>query len=354
MLKVHFINVGDGDTTLLEFSDGKTMLIDADLHEPEENFVDYLKKVLTIKCDEETGEEYQELNYVVITHPHDDHMSGLRAIIDSFRVGEVWESGHRFKSDSKYYPDYKKIMEDLKQEGKLCVPTAKRKVYRELSDRTIVHCFAPSKSVVTDDTVSETDIHNQCIVLRIEYGKFSILFAGDSEHESWSDRIVPNYSDKVEDGQREPNLLKADILHVSHHGSITFFADTEDSEDLYVRGLEKIAPDLAVVSVGPNKHGHPHKKALDLYKNHPTKRLVLRTDKEGTIVLRAKSDGSWIIKDKNGKKLVDSKDANLVRTIETVGVVGVTANGGIVSKSSVQAVRTTEEHRWYGDSEGES
>ncbi|MCD6296619.1 MAG: hypothetical protein J7M30_05645, partial [Deltaproteobacteria bacterium] len=156
---------------------------------------------------------------------------------------------------------------------------------------TMVYAFAPSSYVV--DSKSREDIHNQCAVLRIEYMGNSILLTGDSNRDSWENRIVPQYSDdKIENGKRMENLLKSTVLHASHHGSKYFFVKPNDDKDKYKRAMDKINPSFTVISVGAgNKHGHPHRIAMNIYREKTKYGRVWTTKDNKSMYFAFKNDG---------------------------------------------------------------
>lgn len=85
-----------------------------------------------------------------------------------------------------------------------------------------------------------------------------------------------------------------------HHGSITFFDDPKDTKHYYENHVQGIDPDMTIVSVGNNSHGHPDTKALELYKKNSKGskqgNKVFRTDKQGNMMLTLKDNGSWNLK----------------------------------------------------------
>ncbi len=296
MLKAHFINCGQGDTTLLVLPNGEIMLIDVNLTD---EVLDYLKEIIP-----EDSNGNRTINYLVITHPHNDHIRGIKSLTENFTVKEIWESGHRFtvpKDQQEQYQDYidmRDIINAMKKASSLSVrvPVAKRAVYKSIGGVDF-YIFSPSKSLVETDNPSENDIHEQCMVMKVVYAGNSVLFTGDSNRKSWQDRVVKYYSDNGVKGQE--NLLDSKILHASHHGSYTFFMDedTEDKDKHYYESLEKIDPDITIISVGDgNAFGHPSRRAVNYYKQYTYKESaeqVYRTDKLGTTVVEFLADGSF-------------------------------------------------------------
>src|SRR5208283_1875031 len=100
------------------------------------------------------------------------------------------------------------------------------------------------------------DANDQSIVMKIEHGNRSLLLAGDTSFAPWKDKILPFYSDEK---------LGANILLGSHHGSLTFFDDPSDDKSYYTAHMKKIAPEMTLISVGPNSFDLPDDKAMELY-----------------------------------------------------------------------------------------
>jgi len=132
----------------------------------------------------------------------------------------------------------------------------------------------------------------QGIVIKVEHisvgGKSSAMLPGDSDAQTWRKGIMVDYG---------ATDVSSSILMAAHHGSISFFDDPNDEEHYYLSHLRAINPAMTIVSVGPNVHGHPDKKALEFYEEWSTGsnqgNKVFRTDKQGTMKLELKDNGSW-------------------------------------------------------------
>jgi beta-lactamase superfamily II metal-dependent hydrolase len=130
--------------------------------------------------------------------------------------------------------------------------------------------------------------NEQSVVLKIEYAGSSVMLAGDTTFKPWKEKILPTYS---------ASDLKSSILLAAHHGSLTFFDDPEDETYYYTSHIKAIAPAMTLISVGPNVHGLPNAKAVELYENNSTGsdkgNKVFSTDDKGTMKLTLKGDGDW-------------------------------------------------------------
>lgn len=282
-MEIHWINVGEGDCILILFDNGKAMVVDIDIWQPLggdelEDAIEYLRK----KLPKRNGNPWIDL--LVSTHPHRDHGSGIAMALREFGVGEVWESGHRLTGEEAEEEWYQELIKALEKAGAK-TPKASSKAIELIGDGVRVWVLAPTKSLeAASGETGKKDIHDECMVLRIEdSADNSVILASDSRVNGWRDSIVPTF------GSDGHDLLSADLFQGPHHGSRSFFRASKD-ENPYLDGLNEVSPDTVVISVGPNKHEHPHKDALELYEKDG--RNVMRTDQEGTIVAKTTS-GGW-------------------------------------------------------------
>lgn len=284
-LEVHCINSGQGNSVALELPDGLCMVVDIDCHgDTPINPVDYLKQLVPEEYDAAEDRYVRRLACAAFTHPHEDHISGLKPLVDAgFVFDEIWESGHRLSvedaEDNPAYDDYLAVIEEYEQEGKVKKPTSASGTWREDFHGADVYCLGPSKHLNAADSedTSRQAIHNRCLILRVVTDEMSVLLPGDSSVNQWRDRIILNYDE---------DLLVADVLVASHHGSRTFFKKDKD-DNPYEDGIVAIAPDYTLISVGEdNDYDHPHEDALKLYQEY-TGGAVAQTKIEGSILVRA-------------------------------------------------------------------
>jgi len=242
-LSVHFIDVGQADSILVMLPSKENMLIDAGNNDDGEEVVKYLK-----------SQNIKKIDYLVGTHPHEDHIGGLDTVINAFKIGKVYMP--KVTHTSKTYED---VLYALKSKG-LKVISAKAGVNIISLDNLNIDILAPC-----EDKYEE--LNNYSAVIKLTYYNNKFLFMGDAEA-LVEKQITADVS--------------ANVLKVSHHGS-----NTSSSKDF----LEKVSPHIAVISVGKNNdYNHPHKTILDRLKG--VKAKVLRTDNSGTIVIE--SDGENI------------------------------------------------------------
>lgn len=255
-LAVHFLDIGQGDSIYLELPNGETMLIDAAENYYGEGIIDYI---------EHTG--HDEIDYLVATHPHSDHIGSMSYIVRNFTVNAVYMP--KAVTNTKTYEN---LLEAIRKKG-LKITNAKAGVTVLSEDDLTIEVLAP---VTIDD-----DLNNCSIVLKITYGDKSFLFTGDAETEEFS-------TIKAD--------MSANVLKVGHHGS-----RTSTTKEI----LKRIQPDIAVISCGEdNEYGHPHKSTLDFLKKAGCER-VYRTDTDGTVTVT--SDGETISVETNGKSIERAK-----------------------------------------------
>lgn len=241
-MMVHYIDVGQGDSELIQIGD-KNILIDAGTSD--KKALDYLKKINVTKLD-----------YVIATHPHEDHIGSMDDVINYCTIGTFYAP--KVTTTTKTYEN---MIDALKKKNlKITVP----KVGEQINIDNATLTFIAPNSTKYDD------LNNYSIVVKVKYGNNSFLFTGDAEALSEGE-ILQKQLD-----------IQADVLKVGHHGS-----SSSTSQDF----LNKVNPKYAVISCGKdNDYGHPHKETLDKLK---AKNIgIFRTDLSGTII--ATSDGSKI------------------------------------------------------------
>jgi len=242
-LKIHYLDVGQGDSTFIELPNGKTFLIDAGEVDYGKSVVNYIKKL-----------NYTKIDYVFATHPHSDHIGGMAEVIKNFNVGNIYMPN--VSSNSSLYLDLLKVIEAKNK--KIVTATAGKSVVE--SEDLSLKILAPMNKVYEE-------LNNYSIVLKLTYKEKSFLFMADAEYDVEMD-LLNNKTD-----------IKADVLKVGHHGS---------TSSTNYNFLKKVSPEIGVISVGANNdYGHPKEKILEKFKNQNVK--VYRTDLNGNIVIL--SDG---------------------------------------------------------------
>lgn len=243
-LKVHYINVGQADSILIQ-QGSNSMLIDAGNNLDAETVKNYI-----------SNQGITKLDFVIGTHPHEDHIGGLDYVINSLPIGKIYMP--KVTATTKTFED---VVNAIKNKGlKVTAPTPGESF--KLGEATCT-IFAPNES-------GYKDVNNESIVIKVTFGDNSFLFTGDAEDVSEKEMLSKGYD------------LKSDVLKVGHHGS---------SSSTTQAFLDKVNPKYAIICVGKdNTYGHPHKESMNRVKakNIP----VYRTDECGTII--ATSNGKDI------------------------------------------------------------
>ncbi len=241
-LHVYFLDVGQADSILIS-NNNHYMLIDAGNNEDGPKLVKYLQKELGI----------QKLDYVVGTHPHEDHIGGLDNIINNFEVDKIYLP--EVITTTKTFEDVLDAID--KNNLEINVPEIGETFKLGEADFEVMYTG-------TDDS----DLNNCSIVLKMIFGNYSYLFTGDA-------------TEKVEKIILDKNI-DVDILKVGHHGS------SYSSSNSF---LAKVTPKYAFISVAKeNSYGHPSKDTINRLKKYTNN--IYMTSELGTIEIT--SDGTNI------------------------------------------------------------
>ena len=239
-LKVHFIDVGQGDSILIDLGSTE-ILIDGGGRSP--GIVPYLRSYVD-----------GAIEIMVATHPHADHIGGLIEVLAAFEVNEIWHNGDT--ATSKTYSEF---------------------INRVVSEGAEIHIAKLHDTLKLDElslfvhhpASLEGSTNNNSIVLHLAFGEIDFLFTGDAEQEAEGQMMMLS----------SVKIPEVEILKVGHHGS-----KTASSSDF----LSITSPEIAIYMAGDgNRYGHPHQEAITALTNVGAK--ILGTDTSGTIVIT--SDG---------------------------------------------------------------
>lgn len=245
-LNVHFIDVGQGDSELIQFS-GKNLLIDAGDPDHGSNLVQYLKEQGVVRLD-----------IVIATHPHSDHIGGMIAVLNAFQVDRFIDSGYPHTT-----PIYKNMLAVIEKK-KIPFSTVR-------SGDSISFVPGITLNVLNPPSSFYTDINENSIVLKLTDGNVKYLFMGDATTVSEEKILSENYD------------ISADILKVGHHGSKDATGGTF---------VSKVKPKTSVFELGKdNEYGYPKQVVVNLLKSSGSQ--IYRTDLEGNI--RITSNGTKYI-----------------------------------------------------------
>lgn len=243
LLKVHYLDVGQGDSIFIELPNNETMLIDAAESYQSENIINYLKNL-----------NYQKIDYVIGTHPHTDHIGGLKDIINTFEIGKIYMP--KVVSTTKTYESLLMAIKDKN----LKINTAK-------AETTIIDTDTLKVNILAPNSETYTELNNYSAVTKITYGTTKFLFMGDAE--------------KLSENEIKENIT-ADVIKIGHHGS-----NTSSSIDF----IKKVNAKYGIISVGlKNKYNLPKEETITNWENSGTK--IYLTSTNGTVT--AISDGTNI------------------------------------------------------------
>lgn len=251
LMRVHFLDVGQGDCAFIELGNGQTMLIDAGNNENGDEIVKYIEDL-----------QYSDIDYVVATHPHEDHIGGMTEIIENFDIDIFYMP---WAVSTSY--TYENMIDTLSEK--------RVEVHKAELGRTILSNGPIEITVLSPEEDTEySDLNDASAVVRLRYGETVFLFTGDA-------------GEMIEEDLCDFDI-DSDVLKVGHHGS-----ETSSGEEF----IQMVSPEIAVISCGENNsYGHPDEITLDTLRKYDAD--VYRTDESGTIIVTA---------DQNKKISVDKK-----------------------------------------------
>ena len=253
LLKIHFFDVGQGDSIFIEAPNGNQVLVDGG---PDNRVLSELAKAMPFYD--------RDIDVVVASHPHADHIFGLIEVLDRFEVANIIEAKDRYVS-----PVFDKWQEKVGKEGARETEALAGKVI-DLGNDVYLKILYPFKSY--DGAVLKKP-HEANVVAMLEYKELEVLLTGDME--------MPVERQLLLDGSD----ISAEILKVGHHGSKTSSSDSF---------LDSINPEVAVIQVGKNSYGHPTQEVLSRLENFGIK--YYRTDLDGTVKVVSDGESFQVIK----------------------------------------------------------
>lgn len=249
-LAIYALDVGQGDSFLIITPERKSVLIDAGTSQSGDEIVSALAQ-----------RGVQGLDLAIATHPHADHIGAMKRVLDRFSVKNFLDSGQSHTSAT-----YERMLKALKDEDIRFI-IARRGQTFDLDSDIKLEVLSPSEPLIDDVRSGGSVLNANSVIVRLSYGDFAMIFAGDAESETESQLI------------RQGTNLRAQILKIGHHGSR--YATSSHF-------LEAIAPQVAIISCGAeNKYGHPSQQVLDRLREKNVQ--IYRTDIQGVITIT--SDG---------------------------------------------------------------
>jgi len=253
VLTVAFLDIGQGDAIFIETPSGKQILVDGG---PGTSILGELSKRMSFFD--------RTIDVVIATHPDADHIGGLPAVFDFYRVLNVFDSG--ITSDTATFRAY---AEGRDSEGARYIK-ARRGQLISFGDGTYLRILYPDR-----DMEGIKDTNSASVVLELMYGETDVILTGDAP------KAVESYLVSL-----EGDALQADILKAGHHGS-----KTSSGEDF----IAAVHPAYTVISAGAhNRYGHPNEEVVERLTRAST--TILSTYELGTIVFESDGESVWKLK----------------------------------------------------------
>ena len=266
VLKVTVIDVGQGDSILIETPGGRTMLIDGGPASPEENGAREHDAGAAIVLPFLRHEGIRRVDIVALTHPHADHSGGLATVVRAMPVGIVLDGSVLDDPDPVYL-----AFRDAVSRRSVCIDAAREGQKMDLGDGVSVECLNPpvlGRPYGVD--LGNDTVNNYSSVYRLTYGRVHFLFDGDAEEDAEKRMISAGQT------------LRADVLKCGHHG-----ANNATSNEW----LDAVRPSIALISCGAhNRYGHPGRHTLARLDSRGIKTFI--TARDGAITLT--TDGNAI------------------------------------------------------------
>jgi len=261
ILRVDFLDVGQGDAIVLRLPQGQTMLIDGG--GMEHGGLD-MGEAVVIPYFLHQG--ISRIERVILSHPHPDHYGGLLEVVEYFPVREFWEPPVLCQAGG-----YRRLKELLAARGVL-VRQVGAGVVERLGEGVLLEVLNPPWRSLLERRMTDRELNNASLVLRLTYGRISFLFTGDieAEAEGWLLRSGRN--------------IRATVLKVPHHGALT--SSTPEF-------LDAVAPEMAIFTTpAPHFFWHPRPR---LYRRYTDRGItILRTDARGLISLFSDGEKYWV------------------------------------------------------------
>jgi competence protein ComEC len=260
-LKIDFLDVGQGDSALVTFPNGVTMLVDGGgrpnfRSDDEAAFLPDTPRIGEFVVSEFLWEKgYASIDYIVGTHADADHMQGLVDVVENFKVGTIIVSREEHGDD-----DFERLASVARRRS---IPIS------VLSGDAISEIGGARVEILGSDQISAATANNASVVMKLIYGARSVLLTGDIERGREAELI-----------SFRGDELQADVIKVAHHGSRT------SSSENFIRS---VGAKLAVISVGRRSpFGHPHHEVVNRWRDSGAD--VIATGESGTITVS--TDGS--------------------------------------------------------------
>ncbi len=291
-MAVHFLDVGQGDCSIIQLPDGKNIIIDAGEPASEKDIIEYAEKLGIVRFD-----------YVIATHLHSDHIGGLGAIVEMYEIGEIYMPG--VEASTKVYEN---LMNCINEKGS--------KVTRAGAGMTMIDEAGLRAEFVAPVSEKYAEMNNYSLVLLLSYGDMDFLFTGDAE--KLSEKEI-----------RED--IDSEVLKVGHHG-----ADTSSAQEF----VDRVTPEYSVISVGEgNSYGHPDAETVERLENAES--VIYRTDKHGDIVFVTEGKSLFVYTEKDWTEETDGDKSPEAEALTEEALVYVTRSGTVYHKSDCSSIKNS-------------
>lgn len=247
-IEFHAFDVGQGDSLFFLLPDGETVLIDGGTRESGKRVVSYLHNL-----------DVRQIDLLIATHPHEDHIGGLRDVMNAFPVGKVWDAGYNLGTATQRHfletVQHKKIPFSMPKAG-----------YSEMIGEVRFDVLAPVRLVRS----KAGEANNNSMIVHVSWKNVSFLLMGDAE---------------LDERKTLKNFPRSTVLKLSHHGS-------SDGTNPFL--LRNVKPKIAVASYAAgNPYGHPHKEVVKMLKDN---NIPLYATASGNVVITSDGEKAWVSK----------------------------------------------------------
>ncbi len=256
------LDVGQADIIFVKTPTGRTMLVDAgnEAGDTQRVILPYLKK-----------QGVTSLDYLVLTHPDQDHVGGMPALLDALPISAFVDSVQPGETNQSYL----RTLQQVQSKGIKAIKARRGRPDIDLGAGTQVQILGPEDPLLTS---GDSPTNNNGVVLRLTYGAVSVLLPADIGQEG-EKRLLAHRDD-----------LRSQILKVAHHGS---------QSSTRAQFLPAVQPEIGMISVGAgNPYGHPNRQLLQRLEKSST--TVYRTDLSGTIEVAVDGNGYRVTTEKTG------------------------------------------------------